>query len=198
LNIDDLGPDPIAALRSWYEDAMGCGMKEPSGMTLASVDQSGQPDARIVLLKGVDDDGALLFFTNTESAKGRQLADDPRAAAVLWWDPLRRQIRVRGKVVPLSAEESDHYHASRPRGSQLGAWGSLQSRPIKDRATLDAQYDAQVERFGEEDIPRPPNWGGYRLIPGEIEFWQHQDARFHDRLLYLRDGDRWVVERLQP
>jgi pyridoxamine 5'-phosphate oxidase len=198
LNIEELGPDPIAALRAWYEEALGCGMKEPSGMTLASVGDNGQPDARIVLLKAIDEDGALLFFTNTESAKGAQLLNDPRAAAVLWWDPLRRQVRVRGEVVPLSPAESDSYHASRPRGSQLGAWGSMQSHPVKDRATLDAQYEAQVDRFRDEEIPRPPHWGGLRLIPREIEFWQHQDARFHDRLLYLRDGDGWTVERLQP
>ena len=198
MDIEDLGRDPNAALRAWYQEALACGMKEPSGMTLATVDAHGQPDARIVLLKGIDDDGALLFFTNYDSAKGRQLAANPRAALVLWWNPLRRQVRIRGQVVRLEAEEADAYHASRPRSSQLSAWGSSQSEPVADRGTLDAQYDAQEQRFGDGEIPRPPHWGGYRLIPGEIEFWQHQDARFHDRLLFLRDGDGWTVERLQP
>jgi pyridoxamine 5'-phosphate oxidase len=198
LDIDDLGHDPIAALRTWCDEALVCGMQAPTGMTLATVDADSRPDARIVLLKGIDDDGALLFFTNQDSVKGRQLAADPHAALVLWWDPLQRQVRVRGQVVQLDLPESDAYHASRPRGSQLGAWGSMQSRPVADRATLDAQFDAQEQRFGDGEIPRPPYWGGYRLIPGEIEFWQHQDERFHDRLLFMRDGDGWTVERLQP
>jgi len=199
MEIDDLGRDPVAALRGWYEEALTCGMKEPSGMTLATVGDDGKPDARIVLLKGIEDGGALRFYSNYSSAKGQQLAANPDAAVVLWWDPLRRQVRVRGQVSRVSEEDSDAYHAARPRGSQLGAWGSMQSRPIADRAALDAQFETQEQRFADaEVVPRPPHWGGYRLIAREIEFWQHQDERFHDRLLYIRDGAGWTVERLQP
>ena len=193
-----LGADPIAALRLWCEEARDCGMREPSGMNLATIAEDGGPDARIVLLKGIDDDGGMVFFTNYESAKGCQLTRDPRAALVLWWDPLGRQVRIRGAVERMDTARSDIYHAARQRGSQLSAWASSQSRPVKDRPSLEAAFAAQEARFGDGEVPRPEYWGGFRLIPFSIEFWQHQDDRLHDRVVYTRDGDAWKVGRIQP
>lgn len=196
LQRSDLDPDPIAQFESWFALAR----KEAplaEAITLASADDAGAPDARMVLLKGVDERG-FRFFTNENSSKGRQLERRPRAALIAYWRELDRQVRVRGQVERLSAEESDEYFASRPRESQLGAWASPQSEPLADREALDAELAAVEERFEGGEVPRPEHWGGYLVAPLEIEFWQGQVGRLHDRFLYRRDGAGWRIERLAP
>ena len=151
----------------------------------------------MVLLRGVDGRG-LVFYTNYESRKGRELAENPRAALLFYWEPLQRQVRIEGQVVRVPAEESDAYFARRPRDSQLGAWASAQSREIPDREALQAEMDAAAARFADRPVPRPPHWGGYRLIPEIFEFWQGRPGRLHDRFRYLRRGERWQIRRLAP
>jgi len=196
LRREDLGPDPIAQFHEWFAEAE---REAPlaEAIALATVGEDGLPDARMVLLKGVDERG-FRFFTNRESAKGGQLAASPGAALIAYWRELDRQVRARGPVEALSDEESDEYFASRPRDSQLGAWASPQSRPLDSRAVLDQRLDEARERFSDQDIPRPPHWGGYLLHPRTVEFWQGQVARLHDRFRYSRDGDGWRLERLAP
>jgi pyridoxamine 5'-phosphate oxidase len=191
-----LAPDPIAQFAAWWEVAEA-EVPLPDAMTLATGDADGAPDARMVLLKGFGADG-FRFFTNRESAKAEQLAVIPRAALVLYWRELDRQVRIRGAVEPLSDAESDAYFATRPRDSQLGAWASPQSRPLRDRAELDARLREVAERFGEGEVPRPPDWGGYVLHHDQVEFWQGQVGRLHDRFAYRRDADGWLIERLGP
>jgi pyridoxamine 5'-phosphate oxidase len=166
-------------------------------MTLATVDAEGQPAARIVLLKGIDQRG-LTFFTNRESRKGRELAANPRAAAVFWWPPLARQVRFEGTIEEVDRAETDAYFQSRPKGSQLAAWASAQSRVIADRAELEAAERAQRERFGDGQVALPPFWGGYRLVPVRVEFWHGRQSRLHDRLRYTKTGEGWRIERLAP
>lgn len=197
LHEDELDGDPLVQLRAWLDEAIAAALPEPTAMTLATVGADGAPDARIVLLRGLDARG-LLWYTNRTSAKGRQLAALPRAAVVLHWQPLERQVRVRGSVEELEQGESDAYFASRPRASQLGAWASDQSAPIVDRHALDAQVAAVARRFGDGPIPRPPHWGGYLLRPVSIEFWQGRPARLHDRIVHTRTGRGWTTARLQP
>jgi pyridoxamine 5'-phosphate oxidase len=196
LRRGDLDPDPIAQFGAWFERASA---EAPltEAMTLATVDADGLPDARMVLLKGFDDRG-FRFFTNSESAKGGQLAARPRAALILYWRELDRQVRVRGDVERLDDAESDEYFATRPRESQLGAWASPQSRPIRDRDALDAEHDAAAARFEAGEVARPPHWGGYLVVPETIEFWQGQVGRLHDRFIYRRAGAGWEIERLAP
>lgn len=193
----DLDPDPIAQFTAWYERAAA---EAPlsEAMTLATVDAEGNPDARMVLLKGWDERG-FRFFTNSESAKGTQLEARPVAALILYWRELDRQVRVRGQIMRLSDEESDEYFATRPRESQLGAWASPQSRVLADRAALDASLAAAAARYPDR-VPRPPHWGGYLVRPTAIEFWQGQVGRLHDRFLYRRDAaeGRWEIARLAP
>ena len=191
-----LAPDPITQFAAWWEVAEA-EVPLPDAMTLATVDSDGAPDARTVLLKGFGDDG-FRFFTNRESAKGVQLAASPRAALVVYWRELDRQIRVRGNVGQMSDIESDAYFATRPRDSQLGAWASPQSRPLRDRGELDARLREVTERFGDGEVPRPPHWGGYVLRHDQVEFWQGQVGRLHDRFAYRRDGAAWLIERLGP
>lgn len=198
LTEDDLLPDPLALVRRWFAEAQAAGIRQPDAMTLATATPDGRPSARVVLLKGVDERG-LAFFTNYESRKARELDANPHAALVLLWGELQRQVRVAGTVARLDAEESDAYFATRPRGSQLGAWASEQSRPLPDRALLDERWAALDARYGDEPVPRPPHWGGYRVAPEEVEVWQGRANRLHDRFAYVRTPDGgWTRTRLQP
>ena len=196
LDAGDLAADPYDQFRRWLADAEFAGITDPTAMTLATADADGAPDARVVLLKGLE--GGFWFFTNYDSAKGRQLAANPRAALVIHWQQLARQVRVRGAVERLDHELSVAYFASRPPGSRLGAWASRQSEVIESRAALEAARDEVAARFGDEEPPLPPFWGGYRVVADEIEFWQGRPDRLHDRLRYRRDAGVWVIERLQP
>jgi pyridoxamine 5'-phosphate oxidase len=195
LRREELDPDPIAQFRDWFERAEEEAVL-PDAVALATVDERGAPDARMVLLKGFGGDG-FRFFTNYESAKGRQLEAGP-AAIVAYWRELDRQVRIRGPVERLAGADSDAYFATRTRPSQLGAWASPQSRPIESRAELDRRAVEAEDRFEGGDVPRPAHWGGYLLRPESMEFWQGQVARMHDRFLYTRDGDDWRIERLGP
>ena len=197
LSRADLLADPLAQFRRWFEEARDVGVPEPNAMTLATVDASGQPAARTVLLKGVDRRG-LTFFTNLESRKARELAANPKAAIVFWWHPQARQVRFEGEIETVAAAEADAYFAGRPRGSQIGAWASAQSTAIADRAALEAAEREIAARFAETEVPRPPFWGGYRLVPSCVEVWQGRRNRLHDRLRYSRRADRWEIERLAP
>ena len=197
LRRESLAPDPIAQFANWWEAAER-EVPLPDAMTLATVRDDGSADARMVLLKGHDERG-FRFFTNFESNKARQLAANPRAALVVYWRELDRQVRIRGEVSRLEADESDAYFATRAPDSRLGAWASPQSRPIADRAELERLVEATLGQLGgQEEIPRPEFWGGFLLRPEEVEFWQGQRARLHDRFLYARDGEGWRIERLAP
>ncbi|HEX3916975.1 MAG TPA: pyridoxamine 5'-phosphate oxidase [Caulobacteraceae bacterium] len=189
--------DPIALFAKWLEEAGKAEPNDPNAMTLATVDAEGMPDARMVLLKGVDDAG-FTFFTNFESAKGRELAANPRAALVFHWKSLRRQVRVRGLIAPVSEAEADAYHASRARSSQIGAWASDQSRELPDRLALERRIAEYGLKFGVGPVPRPPHWSGYRLTPRSIEFWRDRRFRLHERLQFDRQGADWTVRRLYP
>jgi pyridoxamine 5'-phosphate oxidase len=195
LDRERVAPDPIDQFRDWWERAAE-EVPLPEAMTLATVDADGAPNARMVLLKGVDADG-FRFFTNYESAKGEELAANRRAALVIYWRELDRQVRIRGEVERLSPEDSDAYFASRPRDSQIAAAISPQSRPI-EREELDRRYAELAAELGESDPQRPEHWGGYLLRPDTIEFWQGRESRMHDRLVYTRRPDGWEVERLAP
>ncbi len=197
LTAAQIGGDPLALARRWLDEAIAAALDEPTAVTLATVDQDGTPDARIVLLRGFDQQG-LVWFTNRRSDKGVQLAANPSAAVVAYWPALERQIRFRGPVALLDDAASDVYFAARPRGSQLGAWASHQSRPVPDRAALEAQVAAAAARFGEGPVPRPPHWGGYRMSPTTVELWQGRESRLHDRLRCTRADGNWTIERLQP
>ncbi len=192
----DLAADPMEQFRRWYADWETTGVRELSTMTVSTVDAEGWPACRAVLLKGIDQRG-FVFFTNRESAKGRALDHTGRAALTFVWDALERQVRVVGEVERVSAEESDEYFASRPRGSQIGAWASTQSEVVDGRGVLVTAAAVVATRF-PRSIPRPPHWGGYRVLPVMIEFWQGRPDRLHDRLRFRRDGDSWTVDRLAP
>lgn len=195
----DVDPSPIVQLDKWLHDAIAAEHPEPTAMTLATASPDGEPASRVVLLKGLDDRG-LVFYTGYESEKGRQLLANPRAAACFFWVLLERQARVTGRVSKVSRQESEAYFRSRPRASQLGAWASEQSAVIGGRAELEARLAEVQARFGEQgEVPCPPQWGGYRLVPDRVELWQGRPSRLHDRLRYTRKGDSsWLVERLSP
>jgi pyridoxamine 5'-phosphate oxidase len=198
LHEEDLPADPIALAQRWFADAQVSGIEQADAMTLATATPDVRPSARAVLLKGIDARG-FAFFTNYESRKARELDANPHAALVLLWVPLQRQLRVTGRVERLSEEESDAYFATRARGSQLGAWASQQSRPLADRAELEARWAALDERYGGGVVPRPAHWGGYRVEPDEIEVWQGRANRLHDRFAYVRTPDGgWTHTRLAP
>ncbi|HSQ81484.1 MAG TPA: pyridoxamine 5'-phosphate oxidase [Casimicrobiaceae bacterium] len=196
--LDERGvdPDPFRQFARWFDEAVAAAVPEPNAMTVASVDAAGRPAARILLLKGVDERG-FVFYTNYGSRKGRELAAGRYAALLFFWAELERQVRVEGVVERVDDAESDAYFALRPRASQLGAWASPQSAVIADRAWLDAQYAACEARYGD-DIPRPPHWGGIRVIPDRFEFWQGRPSRLHDRLEWLRATEGWTIRRLAP
>jgi pyridoxamine 5'-phosphate oxidase len=191
--------EPFALFQEWFAEAGKTEPNDPNAMALATVDADGLPDVRMVLLKGFDESG-FVFYTNEESAKGRQLAASPKAAALFHWKSLRRQIRLRGPVSAVSGEEADSYFASRPRDSRIGAWASDQSRPLESRFALEKAIARYVAKFGLGDVPRPPYWGGFRLEPVAIEFWRDRPFRLHDRLLFAREavGARWTRQRLYP
>jgi len=189
--------DPIPLFVSWLEEALKKEPNDANAMTLATVDASGLPDARMVLLKGVDESG-FTFFTNLQSDKGRQLAAVPKAALVFHWKSLRRQVRVRGDVAPVAPAEADAYFATRARSAQIGAWASDQSRELPDRLALERRIAEMGLKFGLGAVPRPPQWSGFRLTPQHIEFWRDRAFRLHERLSFDRGGDGWTVKRLYP
>ena len=198
LHRKDLLADPIAQFRAWFTAATEAGVVEANAMTLSTIGLDGRPSARIVLLKGVDERG-FSFFTNYESRKGQELAAKPFASLTFLWKEMERQVRVEGTVTKVSREESEAYFRSRPRNSRLGAWVSNQSQVITDREVLEKNMAELQARYPGEDVPLPPNWGGYMVKPETIEFWQGQRSRLHDRLVYRRQADdSWLVERLAP
>jgi pyridoxamine 5'-phosphate oxidase len=191
-------PDPIRQFQTWFEQALSAQLPEPNAMTLATATPDGQPSARIVLLKTFDASG-FTFYTNYEGRKGRELAANPRAALLFFWPELQRQIRIEGEVERVSEAESDEYFHSRPLGSRLGAWASHQSEVIPDRALLEDRVRQLAQRFADGEVPRPPYWGGFRVLPLSMEFWQGRPDRLHDRLRYQRvEPDSWRIERLSP
>jgi pyridoxamine 5'-phosphate oxidase len=194
----DLDPNPIKQFANWFTAAIEARIRDVNAMSLATASADGRPSVRIVLLKGFDQDG-FVFFTNYESDKGRELAANPYAALGFYWIELDRQIRITGKTEKTSREESEHYFHSRPAGSQLGAWASRQSEVLDARRVLDARMAQVTERFADKPIPLPPHWGGYRLKPEQIEFWQGRANRLHDRFRYtLQPDGTWSIDRLSP
>jgi pyridoxamine 5'-phosphate oxidase len=195
----DLDPDPIPQFARWLREAIAAQLLEPNAMTLSTVDDQLQPWSRVVLLKACDARG-FVFFTNLRGAKSRQLAQNARAALTFWWGGLERQVNVTGTATHVATEEAETYFATRPSASRLGAWASSQSEVVRDRAQLETQWAAARAKFGEENIPMPPHWGGFCVAPETIEFWQGRPIRLHDRFRYTRsaDGGKWRIERLSP
>ena len=196
LDVGQVAADPVEQFARWFGDAERAEIVEPNAMTLATATPDGVPSARIVLLKGADAAG-FVFFTDYRSAKGRELERNPRAALVFLWKEVERQVRITGRVARTPAEESSLYYASRPLGSRLGAWASVQSAVLPDRAPLELAVREAEVRFGTSP-PRPGHWGGFRLVPDAVEFWQGRPSRLHDRLRYCRSGSAWTIERLSP
>lgn len=199
LNFDDLDESPVQQWHAWYVEAADAELPEPNAMAVSTIDAEGMPDSRIVLVRGLDDDG-LTFFGNYNSAKGQQIDANPVASAVFPWIGLHRQVRVRGSIEMLPRHESDAYFASRPRDSQLGAWASPQSEVIEGRDILNQRHAEFAEKFAGVEVLRPPHWGGWLLVPEVFEFWQGRPNRLHDRFRYRRDDvtQDWVIERLAP
>ncbi|WP_285687323.1 pyridoxamine 5'-phosphate oxidase [Actinoplanes sp. NBRC 103695] len=193
----DLAADWPAQFAAWFADAKAWGLPEPNAMIVATADARARPSARTVLLKGYDERG-FVFYTNYESRKGTEALTNPYASLVFPWFPMQRQVLIAGAVERVSRAETEEYFGSRPRGSQLGAWASPQSRVLSSREAVDDGYEAAADRFADGPVPAPPHWGGLRVLPGTVEFWQGRTSRLHDRLRYRRDGGVWVVERLAP
>lgn len=197
LSESDAFPDPVDQFRRWFEAALEAGLHEPNAMTLATATPNGRPSARVVLLKGFDVRG-FVFYTNYGGRKARELEQNPFCALVFYWGELERQVRIEGRATRVPEAESDAYFAGRPRGSRLGAWVSEQSRPVESRAELEERLKQLEEEYEGRGIPRPPFWGGYRVEPERIEFWQGRENRLHDRLQYTRRNMEWELRRLQP
>jgi pyridoxamine 5'-phosphate oxidase len=199
LREDDVDASPFVTFHQWYDDAVAHGALQPDAMIVATSTADARPSARAVLLRGVDERG-FCFFTNFESRKGRELGDNPRAAIVFHWPEVLRQVRATGRVERVADTEAEVYWGNRPRPSRVSAWASEQSAPIESRAALEARATEMATRFGDDgEVPLPEFWGGFRVMPEEVEFWQHRDDRLHDRLVYVRSADgSWSVERLQP
>ncbi len=197
LRRDQLEDDPFQQFGIWMQDAIDAGLELPNAMTVATADAAGRPSARVTLLKGFDEHG-FVFYTNFESRKGQDLAANPYAALVFYWHDLGRQVRIEGPVERVPEEEAVDYFESRPLGSRIGAWASPQSRPIADRSELESlAHDAEA-RFNGSEVPKPPHWGGYLVVPERIEFWKGRPNRLHDRFVFERDGDGWKVGRIAP
>jgi len=197
LDEGDVSPDPIAQFSRWFSEALAAEVEEPNAMVLATATPEGSPSARVVLLKGVDERG-FVFFTDYRSLKGAELEANPRAALVFRWSELERQVRITGGTARTDKEESEEYYRSRPLGSRLGAWVSHQSRPIPSRDVLERGLAEMERRFAGGEVPLPPHWGGYRVRPEAIEFWQGRPNRLHDRIRYVREKEGWRIERLAP
>ncbi len=194
----DLATDPFKQFKTWFDQAINAQLPEPNAMTLATSTIEGKPSARMVLLKDFSDRG-FVFYTNYLSHKGQELATNPQAALVFWWAQLERQVRIEGKVCQVSPQESDEYFHSRPINSQLGAWVSNQSQIVNSREVLEQRQEELIVQYEQQIIPRPPHWGGFQVVPTEIEFWQGRPSRLHDRLLYrLQEDNSWLIERLSP
>jgi pyridoxamine 5'-phosphate oxidase len=194
---EDVLVDPIDQFKHWWSEAVDSKIEELNAMTLATASSSGMPSARIVLLKGISS-GGFTFFTNYNSHKGRELAENPKAALVFFWKELERQVRIEGTVQKVSEAESEAYFSTRPTASKIGAWASPQSTTIEGRSTIEGNVLKYVAKFGEENIPKPPHWGGYIVKPVKVEFWQGRRSRLHDRILYTRENENWKIERLAP
>ncbi len=199
MELHYLSPNPFEQFHHWFKEAeLKSGMQFPNAMSLATVDASGRPSVRIVLLKGANEKG-FVFFTNYESRKGIELEFNPQAALCFFWDQMGRQVRIEGLVEKISSKESGEYFHSRPRDSQIGAWASKQSQPIESRKKLEEEFQRQGKEFAGKEIPLPDFWGGYRLVPDRMEFWQLGEHRLHDRFVYLPiDGQKWKIERISP
>ncbi|MBD2167350.1 pyridoxamine 5'-phosphate oxidase [Calothrix membranacea FACHB-236] len=198
LSETEVNPNPFIQFKQWFDQALAAQLPEPNAMTLATAMPDGKPSARMVLLKNFDERG-FVFFTNYNSRKGQELAENPQAALVFWWAELERQVRITGQVEKVSEAESDQYFYSRPENSRLGAWASNQSEVIESREVLEQSLQELQDKYENQEIPRPLNWGGLRIVPTEIEFWQGRPSRLHDRLLYTRlDNGDWKIERLSP
>ncbi len=196
LDERDVNPDPFLQFREWLDEAIKSEVPEPTAMMLSTADAAGRPSGRIMLLKALDDRG-FVFYTNYASRKGRDLEANPRAALTFFWKELERQVRVEGAIETVSAAESDEYYSIRPLGSRIGAWASPQSQPIANRQWLETRWAELTDEYGEHP-PRPTHWGGYRVIPEMLEFWQGRMSRLHDRVAYTREGGAWKVARLAP
>jgi pyridoxamine 5'-phosphate oxidase len=198
LKESDAASGPIEQFRNWFDEALAADLHEPNAMTLATATPDGRPSARVVLLKGLDERG-FVFYTSYEGRKGGELETNPYCALVFYWGELERQVRVEGRASRVSEDASDEYFGSRPRGSQLGAWASEQSRPVEGRGALEERLRGLEAQYEGREVPRPPFWGGYRVEPEVVEFWQGRENRLHDRLVYRRsDNGEWGRERLQP
>jgi pyridoxamine 5'-phosphate oxidase len=192
----DVDPDPILQFEKWFEEALHAGLIEPNAMTLATSTRDGHPSARVVLLKGADANG-FVFFTDYRSRKGAELDANPHVSLCFWWDALQRQVRISGTAVRVSREETAAYFHTRPHGSRVGAWASQQSATLASREMLEKEVE-RLERAYPDDVPLPPHWGGYRVTPDSIEFWQGRPSRLHDRIVYTRVGGEWRIGRLSP